>query len=79
MSLQQIVPNIHQEDILEYLHSVFQYSALNYGFEVFDSSSDSSENPHLIKKPIKIQRPLRYRTKYRDLSPSSRKKIHKKE
>lgn len=32
LSLQQIVPNIHQKDVLEYLHSVFQYSAINYGF-----------------------------------------------
>jgi len=46
---------------------------------VFDSSSDSSENPHLVKKPLKKQRPLRHRAKYRDFSPSSRKKQHKKE
>jgi len=79
LSLQQIVPNIHHQDVLEYLHSVFQYSSLNFGFEVYESSSDSSENPHLVKKPLKTQRPLRHRTKYRDYSPSSRKKKHKQE
>ena len=79
LSLQQIVPNIHQKDVLEYLHSVFQYSALTFGFQLFDSSSDSSENPYLVKKPHKTQKPLRHRTKYRDFSPSSRKKLHKKE
>ena len=79
LSLQQVVPNIHHQDVLEYLHSVFQQSTLNFGFEVFESSSDSSESPHLVKKPLKIHRPLRHRTKYRDFSPSSRKKIHKKE
>ena len=53
LSLQQVVPNIHHQDVLEYLHSVFQQSTLNFGFEVFESSSDSSESPHLVKKHLK--------------------------
>lgn len=32
LSLQEIVPNLHSEDVLEYLHSVFYYSSLNFGF-----------------------------------------------
>ena len=35
LQLQQVVPNLQQEDVLDYLHSVFQYSAMNFGFELF--------------------------------------------
>jgi hypothetical protein len=35
LCLQQMVPNLHEEDVLDYLHSVFQYSTIAYGFELF--------------------------------------------
>lgn len=61
LALQERVPNLHTREVLEYLHSVFQYSSLTFGFEIFDSSSDSSENPKILKRRASKSRPLRSR------------------
>lgn len=76
LCLQQSVPNIHETDVIEYLHSVFQYSSLAFGFELFDSSSDSGENPIILKKKVKGERPIRNKPTTRDSEPILKKKVH---
>lgn len=50
LCMKEIVPDLQSTEVLEYLHTVFDYSAIEYGINVFDSSSDSGQNPRIVRR-----------------------------
>lgn len=44
MCLQKIVPNLHAPEVCSYLLTVLEYNAIEFGFNLHESSSDSNES-----------------------------------
>ena len=58
LRLQKIVPNLHTEQVCEYLLAVLEINASDFGLNLVESSSDSNDSGSGMNKLI-IRRPIR--------------------
>lgn len=61
--MREIVPNLQSQEVLEYLHTVFEYSTIEFGITLLDSSSDSGENPRIVRRRPRGEKSARKRSR----------------